>query len=48
MTLIQRCSAQNGVKWEADFRGIEEDALRAEVLSHPECDLEGDTTAWHN
>jgi hypothetical protein len=36
--LVQSWSAQNGVEREADLRNIEEDALRAEVLCHPECD----------
>jgi hypothetical protein len=42
--LVHSWSAQNGIEREVDLRDIEEDALRAEVLSYPECDREGDTT----
>jgi hypothetical protein len=46
--LVQSWSAQDGVEREADLHNIEEDALRAEVLCHPECDQEGYATTWRN
>jgi hypothetical protein len=46
--LVSGWPTQNGVEVEVDLYDIEEDTLRAEVLKHPECDWEGDTTAQHN
>jgi hypothetical protein len=36
--LVQSWSSQDGVEWEADLRGVEKDALRANDLCRPECD----------
>jgi hypothetical protein len=46
--LVQGWRVQNGVEGEVDLHDIKEDALRVEVLRHPKCDREGDTTARHN
>jgi hypothetical protein len=46
--LVQSWSAQDGIEREADLRNIEEDALHAEVLCHPECDQKGDATTRCN
>jgi hypothetical protein len=43
--LVQSRPAQNGIEEEADLRDVEQDTFRADVLSLPECDREGDTLA---
>jgi hypothetical protein len=43
--LVQGWPAQNGIKGEIDLCDIKEDTLCVNVLRHPECDQEGDTTA---
>jgi hypothetical protein len=46
--LVQGRPAQNGVEGEVHLRDVEEYALCAKALRHPECDREGDTATWHN
>jgi hypothetical protein len=42
--LIHGWPANDGIEGEVDLHDVEEDALRAVVLRHPECDRERDAT----
>jgi hypothetical protein len=46
--LVQCQPTQNGIEWEVDLHDVEEDTLRTEVLRHPKCNWEGDTTTQHD
>jgi hypothetical protein len=46
--LIQGWPAHNGIEGEADHHDIKQDTLCVELLRHPECDREEDTTTQHN
>jgi hypothetical protein len=44
--LVQGRPANDGVEGEVDLHNTEDGALCAVVLRRPECDWEGDATAW--
>jgi hypothetical protein len=43
---VQGSPANDGIEGEVDLRNVEDGALCAVVLRHPECHQDGDATVW--